>query len=143
LTIPTSVNLPLSIGIPDAYIADQALRLKLYRRLADINDEGALASIEMEFVDRFGPLPEQVRNLIFQIKIKLLAALAGLASVNFEGRQIVLSYPPLPEGIKARDLPELGFPVMAGKNAYRIHFSDPDNEPWQAILVETLVKIRK
>jgi transcription-repair coupling factor (superfamily II helicase) len=89
LTIPTSVNLPLSIGIPDAYIADQALRLKLYRRLADINDEGALASIEMEFVDRFGPLPEQVRNLIFQIKIKLLAALAGLASVSFEGRQIV------------------------------------------------------
>jgi hypothetical protein len=54
-----------------------------------------------------------------------------------------LSYPPLPEGIKARDLPELGFPIMAGKNAYRIHFSDPDNEPWQAILVETLVKIQK
>ncbi|MBW6466188.1 MAG: transcription-repair coupling factor [Brevefilum sp.] len=143
LTIPTSVNLPLSIGIPDTYIADQALRLKLYRRLADINDEDALASIEMEFVDRFGPLPEQVRNLIFQIKIKLLAALVGLASVNFEGRQIVLSYPQLPEGIKARNLPELGMPVMAGKNAYRINFSDPDHEPWQAVLVETLGKIRK
>ena len=55
LTIPTSVNLPLSIGIPDTYIPDQALRLKLYRRLADIHDEAALASIEMEFVDRFGP----------------------------------------------------------------------------------------
>jgi transcription-repair coupling factor (superfamily II helicase) len=142
LTIPTSVNLPLSIGIPESYIADQALRLKLYRRLADIQDEAALASIEMEFADRFGPLPEQVRNLIFQIKIKLMAALAGLASVSIEGRQILLRYPPLPSGIENRNLPEPGFPVTAGKNAYRIHFSDPENEPWQEVLVQTLLKIR-
>ncbi len=143
LTMPTSVNLPLSIGIPDAYIRDQALRLKLYRRLADISDEGALTSIEMEFADRFGPLPEQVRNLIFQIKVKLMAALAGVASVSFEGRQIVLRYPPLPAGVEDRELPELGLPVRAGKNAYRIHFENPDEEPWQEVLVQTLLKIRR
>lgn len=143
LTIPTSVNLPLSIGIPDTYIPDQALRLKLYRRLADIQDEIALASIEMEFTDRFGPLPEQVRNLIFQIKIKLMAALAGVSSVSFEGRQIVLRYPPLPSGIDDRNLPELGFPITSGKNAYRIHLSEIENESWQVILVQTLQKIRE
>ena len=142
LTIPTSVNLPLTIGIPTSYITDQALRLKLYRRLADIKDETALAAIEMEFEDRFGPLPEQVRNLIFQIKIKLLAARGGLSSVAFEGRQIVLRYPSLPDGIDSRNLPELGRGVMAGKNAYRIHFTDPETEPWREILVETLLKIR-
>jgi transcription-repair coupling factor (superfamily II helicase) len=143
LTIPTSVNLPLSIGIPDTYITDQALRLKLYRRLADIKDEAALASIEMEFTDRFGPLPEQVRNLLFQTKIKVLAAMAGLAAVSFEGRQIVLRYPPLPSGIEWRDLPELGMPVSTGKNAYRIYFSDPETEPWQEILIHTLHRIRQ
>ena len=141
LTIPTSVNLPLSIGIPDAYIPDQALRLKLYRRLADIHDEAALASIEMEFVDRFGPLPERVSNLLFQIKIKVLAAKAGLAAVGFEGRQVLLRYPPLPSGIEDRNLPELSYPVSSGKNAYRIHFNDPENEPWQELLVQTLVRI--
>jgi transcription-repair coupling factor (superfamily II helicase) len=143
LTIPTSVNLPLSIGIPDGYIADQALRLKLYRRLADITDQTSLASVEMEFADRFGPLPEQVRNLIFQIKIKLMAAAAGLASVNFEGRQIVLRYPPLPDGIENRTLPEVGRPVTTGKNAYCIHLEDPENDTWQDILVLTLRKIRQ
>ena len=142
LTIPTSVNLPLSIGIPTSYIPDQALRLKLYRRLADIKDESELLTLEMEFEDRFGPLPEQVQNLIYQIKVKLMAALGGLSSVGFEGRQIVLRYPALPEGIDNRDLPELGYPVIAGKNAYRIHFSDPQNDPWQEILIETLIKIR-
>jgi transcription-repair coupling factor (superfamily II helicase) len=142
LTIPTSVNLPLSIGIPTTYIPDQALRLKLYRRLADIKDESELATLEMEFEDRFGPLPEQVQNLIYQIKVKLIAALAGLSSVGFEGRQIVLRYPALPEGIDNRDLPEIGYPGIAGKNAYRIYFTDPEKEPWQEILIETLLKIR-
>ncbi|MDY6846184.1 MAG: transcription-repair coupling factor [Chloroflexota bacterium] len=142
LTIPASVNLPLSIGIPTSYIPDQALRLKLYRRLADIKDEAALTTLEMEFEDRFGPLPEPVRNLIYQIKVKLLAALAGLTSVGFEGRQIVLKYPALPEGINSRDLPEIGGSVRVGKNAYRIYFSDPQKEPWQAVLIETLLKIR-
>ena len=142
LNIPTSVNLPLSIGIPTSYIPDQALRLKLYRRLADIKDESELTTLEMEFEDRFGSLPEQVQNLIYQIKVKLLAALGGLSSVGFEGRQIVLRYPALPEGIDDRDLPEIGYPVIAGKNAYRIHFSDPQNEPWQEVLIETLLKIR-
>jgi len=142
LTIPTSVNLPLSIGIPTSYIPDQALRLKLYRRLADIKDESELLTLEMEFEDRFGPIPEQVSNLIYQIKVKLLAALAGLASVGFEGRQIVLRFPALPEGIHSRDLPEIGGSVRSGKNAYRIYFSDPEEEPWQEILIETLLKIR-
>lgn len=142
LTIPTSVNLPMSIGIPTAYIPDQGLRLKLYRRLADIKDETELTTLEMEFEDRFGPLPEQVRNLIYQIKVKLMAALAGLSSVGFEGRQIVLRYLALPEGINTRDLPEIGYPVRTGKNAYRIYFNDPQNEPWQEILIESLVKIR-
>jgi transcription-repair coupling factor (superfamily II helicase) len=142
IALPTSVNLPLTIGIPAEYIPDQALRLKLYRRLADIRDEAALASIEMEFEDRFGHLPEEVRNLIFQIKVKLMAALNGLASVGFEGKQLVLRYPPLPEGVESRALREIGRPVMAGKNAYRIHFTDPDNENWQEVLVGVLLRIR-
>ncbi len=143
LTIPTSVNLPLSIGIPMAYIKDQSLRLKLYRRLADIRDEAALASIEMEFEDRFGPLPEGVQNLVSQIKVKLLAGLAGLASVGFEGRQLVLRYPSLPEGIQSRNLAELGAGITTGKNAYRIHFHDPESEGWQGRLIEVLMRIRK
>ncbi len=143
LIIPTVVNLPLSIGIPDTYIPDQSLRLKLYRRLADIKDETELASIEMEFEDRFGPLPEQVQNLIYQIKVKLLAALAGLASVGFEGRQLLLRYPPLPEGVKSRKLREFGKPIMTGKNAYRIQFADPDVEPWREVLVGFLLKLRE
>ncbi len=96
----------------------------------------------MEFEDRFGPLPEQVRNLIYQIRVKLLAANAGLASVGFEGRQLVLRYPPLPEGVKSRKLREFPRPVMVGKNGYRIQFTNPDEEPWPEELLRFLMKIQ-
>lgn len=143
LSIPTSVNLPLAIGIPGAYITDQALRLRLYRRLADVRDEGALVSIEMEFEDRFGPLTEEVHNLLYQIKVKLLAGSIGLASVGFEGNQLVLHYPPLPQGIESRPLPGLGRQVITGKNTYRFAVTDPHNETWKSDLIAVLHQIRE
>lgn len=142
LTIPASVNLPLSIGIPPSYIPDQALRLKLYRRLADIKDETTLASIEMEFEDRFGSLPVEVENLIFQIKVKHLASLVGLASVGFEGHQLVLHYPPLPDGVDSRNLPDLGVGIITGKNAYRLTVEPSKDSGWRELLIDTLMKIR-
>ena len=108
--VPVSVDLPLSIGIPVDYIPDQTMRLKLYRRLADMQDEGEVQAMEDEFNDRFGSLPDQVANLFFQMRVKLRAEQAGLASVSMEGDQIVLRYPPLPEGVN-RSLPNPGVGV--------------------------------
>jgi transcription-repair coupling factor (superfamily II helicase) len=118
------------------------LRLKLYRRLADIKDEMTLASIEMEFEDRFGPLPAEVENLIFQIKVKLLASLVGLGSIGFEGSQLVLRYPALPAGVDSRDLPDLGRRVITGKNAYRLVIEATEELRWRELLIDTLMLIR-
>ena len=54
------MDLPLAIGIPVNYIPDQTMRLKLYRRLADMEDESEVQAMEDEFIDRFGALPEPV-----------------------------------------------------------------------------------
>ena len=50
-------------------------------------------ALREEFKDRFGPVPEQVENLLYQLKIKLRAEEIGLASITNEGEQIVLRYP--------------------------------------------------
>ncbi len=50
---------------------------------------------------------KQVANLFFQMRVKLRAEAAGLASVAMEGEQIVLRYPPLPEGV-TRAMPQAG-----------------------------------
>jgi len=53
-------------------------------------DESEVDAMEAEFTDRFGALPEPVANLFFQMRLKLRAEAAGLASVALEGDQIVL-----------------------------------------------------
>ena len=47
------------------------------------------------------------------MRVKLRAQKVGLASVALEGEQIVLRFPPLPEGMNERNLP-----AVAGR-AYR------------------------
>ncbi len=135
--LPVSVDLPLSVGIPINYIPDQSLRLQLYRRMANIEDVLDLDQLKEEFVDRFGPPVEQVRDLFYQLRVKLLAGKAGLVSVSAEGDQIVLRFPALPNGVSARDLPPIGWQTRTGRNAYWMKF-DKDDEAWRDNLLHVL-----
>jgi transcription-repair coupling factor (superfamily II helicase) len=139
--LPVNVDLPIAIGIPETYVPDTNLRLRLYRRLADLTDESALEALAAEFNDRFGPLPEMVINLFYQMRVKMRAENAGLVSVGMEAGQIVLRYPAPAEGAEVRRLPDLGSGVRGGKNAYWCMFGkDPD---WQERLLETLEQLKK
>jgi transcription-repair coupling factor (superfamily II helicase) len=138
--LPVNVDLPLAIGIPVTYIPDQNMRLKLYRRLAGVQDESELQAMIDEFKDRFGPLPEPVENLYFQMRVKLRAEAGGLSSVALEGDQIVLRYPPLPEGA-SRSLPFIGLGVRAGRNAYWMPVNMDDDHEWRALLLDMLAEI--
>jgi transcription-repair coupling factor (superfamily II helicase) len=140
--VPVSVDLPLAIGIPFEYIPDQSMRLKLYRRLADMQDEAEVQAMEDEFTDRFGALPEEVANLFFQMRVKLRAEAAGLASVAMEGDQIVLRYPLLPEGV-TRVMPSAGPGVRAGKNAFWMPVSSSNGKDWRVRVLEALSAIIK
>jgi transcription-repair coupling factor (superfamily II helicase) len=137
--LPVNVDLPFAIGIPETYVPDTNLRLRLYRRLADLTDEAALEALAAEFSDRFGPLPEMINNLFYQMRVKLCAEKAGLISIGMESGQIVLRYPPTPDGTEPKRLPDLGPGVRAGKNAYWCLFGKEAN--WQEKLLEVLDKL--
>jgi transcription-repair coupling factor (superfamily II helicase) len=140
LTMPVQVDLPLAIEIPEEYVADMGMRLKLYRRIADSAIPDDLDNLSQEFRERFGPLPEQMVNLLFQMKVKLLAEKARLSSVSVESGQIVLRYPPLPEGVTQRSLPNLGPGARTGKNGYWLPL-DPDTPAWRDDLLDALKEI--
>ncbi len=140
--LPVNVELPLSTGIPVDYVPDQDTRLKLYRRLADIQNEKDLETISDEFVDRFGPLPEAVQNLKYQMKVKIRAEKAGLSSIGVEADQIVLRYPPLPSGTISRNLIDLGQVARAGKNAYWLPYS-ASLDGWLDRLLQVLGELDK
>ena len=140
MALPVSVDLPLAIGIPADYVANTNMRLQLYRRLADLRNEDELKTLEEEFADRFGSLPDQVADLFYQFQVKLLAERAGLTSVTAEGDQIVLRYPASPVGLQTPPLPEVGLDTRTGKNAYWMACNGLD---WRENLIEVLSAIIK
>ena len=126
-----SVDLPVNAHIPSSYIPDKNMRLRLYRRIADLRSLAEIDAIFEEFVDRFGIPPKPVRNLLFQLKIKLLAELTEIATVNVENNQIVLRFrgEELPQ-----DLPTLKPEVRIGKSALWIPYKTLPN--WPEYLLE-------
>ncbi len=85
-----TINLPWPIGLPEDYVPDPALRLQLYRRMAGITTLEGVEEMARELEDRFGPLPEETRNLLQQLRFKILAARAGIERIYAEGRTLVL-----------------------------------------------------
>jgi transcription-repair coupling factor (superfamily II helicase) len=140
LSVPVNVDLPLPVELPEEYIPDQASRLKLYRRLADAGETSRLDALAEELRDRFGALPAETDNLLFSLRVKLLAELAGLASVSMEGGQLVLRYPGQPDGSPPRNLHFIHPKVRAGRNAYWMPFNQADVD-WKIDLLEALVQL--
>lgn len=134
ISMPVNVDLPLAVGIPTEYIPDQDLRLRLYRRIADLRDETEIDALISEFKDRFGPLPEMVDNLFYQMRVKLRAEDAGLSGISWESGQIVLRYPTSAEDKEGRRLTDLGPGIRGGKNAYWCSFG----ENWYSKLLDLL-----
>ncbi|HMX17906.1 MAG TPA: transcription-repair coupling factor [Anaerolineales bacterium] len=141
LSMPVNVDLPVAVGIPSDYISDQDLRLRLYRRIADLRDETELDALGSEFRDRFGHLPEMVQNLLYQMRVKLRAEKAGLSSVSWEAGQILLKYPAPAEGVEPKRLPDLGEGVRGGKSAYWVTVAK--EEAWTIRLLDVLDRLLK
>jgi len=136
ISMPVNVDLPLAIGIPADYIADQDLRLRLYRRIADLRDEIELDALGSEFRDRFGILPEMMQNLLYQMRVKLRAEKVSLNSVSWESGQILLKYATPVQGSDEKRLPDLAKGVRGGKSAYWVTISK--EEVWMVKLLDVL-----
>ena len=85
-----SISLPLAAHIPEDYVSSLNTRLSLYHRLAKVERIEEVEHLARELKDRFGPLPCPVKNLLYIVKIKVLATRAKVSSISTQGRQIVI-----------------------------------------------------
>jgi transcription-repair coupling factor (superfamily II helicase) len=82
LEIHSTLNLGLDIRIPPTYISDEAQRLRSYKRIADAKDEEQARKIADELADRYGPVPEEVTNLVRFSLLKSQAQRTGVESID-------------------------------------------------------------
>jgi transcription-repair coupling factor (superfamily II helicase) len=72
-----TIDTDLEILIPDDYVENITERLSLYSRLDNCDTEEELITMEEEFIDRFGPLADEVKGLFTTVRCRRLAIKFG------------------------------------------------------------------
>jgi transcription-repair coupling factor (superfamily II helicase) len=82
---PVRVDARVDAYVPATYIASEALKIDLHRRLALVEDEDELRELRVATEDRYGPVPEPVEHLFAIQEAKLKLARAGADFFVYRG----------------------------------------------------------
>lgn len=92
-----TLHLPLEARIPAWYVEDAESRYRFYHRIAGLRDDAAADEFRRELIDRFGSVsrqldavPEEIENLLYQIKVKRAAEKAVVESISHRQPYLVI-----------------------------------------------------
>lgn len=88
----TEIELGVPSLIPEDYLPDIHTRLVFYKRIAGAKDAQSLRELEVEMIDRFGLLPDQVKNLFAATSVKLLVEPLNLLKVEAHESMIRIQF---------------------------------------------------
>jgi transcription-repair coupling factor (superfamily II helicase) len=80
--VSAQLNLALNLRLPNEYIPEENQRLRMYKRIAAVENETQLADVRSELEDRYGPMPAAVRNLLDAAGLKLVANRVGVLGID-------------------------------------------------------------
>jgi transcription-repair coupling factor (superfamily II helicase) len=87
---PVRVDARVDAYVPASYVAAEALKIDLHRRLALTENEDELRELVSATEDRYGPLPEPVANLFAIQEAKLKLARLGADYLVFRGGRVTV-----------------------------------------------------
>ncbi|MGI6244746.1 MAG: transcription-repair coupling factor [Pseudochelatococcus sp.] len=87
-----TITIGTPVMIPEGYVADLQLRLDIYRRLSTIDEDRDIQAFGAELVDRFGPLPEEVEQLLRIVAIKALCRRANVEKIEAGPKGVIVSF---------------------------------------------------
>jgi transcription-repair coupling factor (superfamily II helicase) len=87
-----NISLGLPVLIPEDYVRDLPVRLGLYRRIGALASDAETEAVAAELVDRFGPLPPEVDNLLGVVALKRACREAGVEKLDSGPKGMVLTF---------------------------------------------------
>ncbi len=140
------VRTEIDLYFPPGYIDDDEERLRIYRRLGELNELNEIDEFELELLDRFGALPEQARWLLNFFKLSNLSKRFSLLNCQVKANQLIMEFDPKQMPSKQEilhfsskiDLPQR---FDAGKNLKLIVELNPEADYLQQF--ETAIEILK
>ncbi len=86
------INIGAAVLIPEDYVTDLNVRMSLYRRLAGVESRAEIDQFAAELIDRFGPLPEEVKHLLDIVAIKRLCRIALVEKIDAGPKGATISF---------------------------------------------------
>ncbi len=87
-----TIELGVEASLPESYVRQQAERLRLYRELDSIADEGLLQQFESRLIDRFGALPQPARELLDVVRLRWEALALGMERVKVKNGLMIVQF---------------------------------------------------
>ncbi len=135
-----AVSLRLPARIPTDYVEDMPTRLALYQRLSRARSLEEVSQVQQEMRDRFGPLPREVHNLLYTVRVRALAQAADVEAVTKEAASVVVRLREEVGGAKPALEKELGPHVRVGGTLLHLELKRLDM-PWGQALLEMLERL--
>lgn len=86
------ISVGITVMIPEDYVPDLHLRMSLYRRLGELTDLKEIDGFGAEMIDRFGPLPSEVQNLLKVVYVKSLCRTANVEKLDAGPKGLVVTF---------------------------------------------------
>ncbi|MFB3814472.1 MAG: transcription-repair coupling factor [Terriglobales bacterium] len=90
--VEAQLNLGINIRIPPEYIREENQRLRMYKRVAGVENEQQLADVRAELEDRYGPPPAAVQNLAAYAALRLLSRHLGVVAIDRKRDQVSIKF---------------------------------------------------
>ncbi len=142
LNAGVEIDLGMPALIPDDYVYDIHQRLMLYKRIASASNSKALDELRVELIDRFGLLPDYVKNLFTVTEIKILAEHIGILKIDSNDSAIKIQFNDKPniDHVKLIELiqTQSSHYRFNGKDTLHILASDEDENKRIQLLTDTI-----
>lgn len=92
--VETMIDLNINAYIDGEYIQDEGQKIEIYKKIAAIRDLKDMYDVEEEIEDRFGDIPESLRNLLKIAYIKVLSSNAGVSNISQKQDMINIQFAP-------------------------------------------------
>jgi len=80
--IHSTISLGLDLRIPNTYIAEEIQRLRTYKKIAGVENETERQKVLEEMADRYGPVPDMVRQLADFSLLRAMSQRLGIESID-------------------------------------------------------------
>ena len=132
------IDLGLPAFIPETLVEHMPARMALYQRLARLTAVEELEELALEMRDRFGSLPEEVENLLYGVRVRVLARHARVEAVNRRRGELVLKLRDVIADARLALQKALGHGVRAGHQQVHLPLSSATDIPWSQALLKVL-----